>query len=109
MLQEYIDKIPKAFLNFQYIEETLKQYLYIFETITIYRFKGIVDYKFEESDFKKIEKMSLGKLIEIFSRRNNNNELIEKLNELAEKRNFIAHQSYLAVATESDKKDITKK
>ncbi|MFH1856282.1 MAG: hypothetical protein ABH836_03505 [Candidatus Omnitrophota bacterium] len=105
MLQKYLDQIPKAFLNFQFIEEALKLYLYRFEAMAIIRFEGVLYYRFNQSDLKEIEIMPLGKLIKVFERRNNNKDLLKKLKKIRVTRNFIAHQSYV-IATNAKTENI---
>ena len=94
MQQKYIDYIPNVLLVFQYIEEAIRQYLLRCESITAARLHGITKYRISEKD---IDKLSLGGLVDKFKKFNDNDNLIKGLRSIIVERNFIAHQSYVAL------------
>ena len=93
-LENYFDDIPKVLLNFQLLEEALRNYLARCEGFTLVKVKGVIDYKL---DLKYIEKASLGKLVELFEKRNKNTKLIERLSKIVPDRNFFAHEAYTRI------------
>lgn len=99
-LQRYIDELPKALLNFQFLEEALKQYLRRCYFMIASVVRPFVPYSVAPAE--RLEKLSLGRLIKLFRDLNENEELIGKLLEFPRKRNFIAHQAYVAVSSNSD-------
>jgi len=94
MQQKYIDYIPNVLLVFQYIEEAIRQYLLRCEFMTAARLQGIAKYRISEKD---IDKLSLGRLVDEFEKFNCNDDLIKRLRSIVVERNFIAHQSYIAL------------
>ncbi len=103
-LENYFDDIPKVLLNFQHLEEALRQYLMRCEVITLAKTKGVIDYKL---DIKYIEKASLGKLVELFAKRNKNTELFGSLSRIVPDRNFFVHEAYTRVYDKEGKANKT--
>ena len=102
-IDEIIDYAPKAFFTFQFLEETIRQYLLRCEGMTAQRLRGITKYNWEKN-IKEYDKMSLGRLVEQFSRFNDSSELIKKIKNITKDRNFIAHQLYLELYNKGDPK-----
>ena len=91
-IHEYLDSLPSALLEFQYLETMLKFYIRDCDKIIQKSVKNSFHYSVRE---KEIEKMSLRRLIEEFSRRSNRKDIISALRILNKHRNMIAHTAYL--------------
>jgi len=94
MQEKYFESIQNVLLIFQYVEEAIRQYLLRCEFVTAARLQGITKYRISEKD---IDKLSLGRLVDEFEKFNGNDDLIKKLRSIVVERNFIAHQSYIAL------------
>jgi len=94
IVEDYFDDIPKAILNFQLLEEALRNYLARCEAFTLIRTRGIIDFQL---NMKPIDKASLGKLVDLFEKRNKNLELIARLKKIIPDRNFFAHEAYTSI------------
>jgi len=96
MVQEYIRKFPGALLNYQYIEEALKQYIYRTDIMSVSVKHGSIDKKANDKFNNAIKKIPLEILVKMFERRNINIKLIKKLNDLPLKSKIISFQKYLS-------------
>jgi hypothetical protein len=103
--ESYFDDIPKVFLNFQMLEDALRNYLFRCEVFILVKMRGIIDLKF---DLNPIEKASLGKLVDLFEKHNKNIALIERLRKIIPDRNFFAHDAYTHIYDEKGKSNETK-
>jgi hypothetical protein len=92
--REYTKLVPKALIQFQFIEETLKLYLVFTENIISLNTKRYFPYTSSEPAIKKLP---LGKLLSMFTCRNSNKSLQQRLNTIPEKRNFYAHEAYTTI------------
>jgi hypothetical protein len=99
IVQEYMDKLPGALLNFQWIEEALRQYLGRTEFMIASEVIAFMSYKIDTQEF---EKASLGTLLKFFRRRNQNKDLHKLISELVQDRNFCAHAGYLHIHESKD-------
>ena len=96
MVQDYIHKFPNALLNYQYIEEALKQYIFRTDIMEVTKKHGTVDQSINDKFNDAIKKIPLEILVKMFERRNINNKLIKKLNNLPLKTKIISFQKYLS-------------
>ena len=102
----YSNKLQNALLQFQFIEELIKIYLSLVYWIISKKLERQIPFKFSRKD---LEKDSLGKLLEKFAKFNPNDTLINKINQLIQKRNHIAHRAYLIeVEEQEDEKYMSK-
>lgn len=108
MVQEYIQKFPNALLNYQYIEEALKQYIYRTDIMSVAKTNGSFDKIIDEKFNDAINKIPLDMLVKMFERRNINLKLIKKLNGLPLKTKIISFQKYLAGDRSSGDKKLKK-
>jgi len=93
-IEQYLQKLPDALLNFQFIEEFLKMYIaYCYEIITL-RVSSHIPFKYRYKDLKKD---ALGKLVMKFKKINNNDKLIGKIEKIIKDRNYCAHEAYLLI------------
>ena len=89
---EYREAVYRALERFQFIEETLRMYLYLVIQIS----KIELTQHFPVNITKKdLSKLSLGKLSDMFSRFNGNAPLKSSLKDVTPYRNWVAHQSLL--------------
>lgn len=93
MLDQYFDYVPKTLMTFQHLEEAVRQYLMRCEVMIATRMRGITNYKHL---VEKIQKMSLGQLVDRFEMFSDNSSLISEIRVIIQDRNFLAHKSYLA-------------
>lgn len=100
--QEYIDNLPRLLLNYQFIEETLKMYIWRADVIIHSTVKEKIYYR--GFNTKRLSKLPLGRLTEEFRKRTNRNDLIDLLKKIQDQRNFFAHQGYL-LTHEDEKKE----
>ncbi|MFV2059160.1 MAG: hypothetical protein ACC653_00670 [Gammaproteobacteria bacterium] len=105
MVKNYIHKFPDALLNYQYIEEALKQYIYRTDIMVLTEKQGSIDKKTNEKFNDAIKRIPLEMLVKMFERRNINDKLIKKLNDLPLRKKIISFQRYLSGdSTEYDEK-----
>lgn len=95
--KEYSNKIIANLYNFQLIEEALKWYIEVAIKIIKEKLKGIIPYKYSRAC---INSDSIGKLIEKFSKLNNNQGLIGELKGVIKHRNDLAHRGLLITQDE---------
>ena len=81
--------------NFQLIEFTLKVYIAFAYRIIAHSTKDLIPFNYSFSD---VESFPLERLLNIFSKMNENAALIDRLNKLRKERNHIAHESLLVAA-----------
>jgi len=105
MVREFIMKFEteyqlitlRVLSSFQTLEFSLKIYIATAYDLIRKRLKDDIPFKYR---YKDIKKHSLGMLLAIFQKLNNNTELQHRLNKLVEKRNIIAHQALLVAHEE---------
>jgi len=103
--QKFVDEVPRVLLTFQYVEEALRQYMLRANVMIASEVRPFVHYS---HDNRGLQKASFGRLISMFARLNSNTELHRNLTQLVQKRNFCAHQAYLASGGMADvPEDIT--
>ncbi len=96
MAQDYRRKFPNALLNYQYIEEALKQYIYRTDIMSVTEKHGNLDKEIHEHFNDAIKKIPFDLLIKMFERRNFNEKLVRKLNDLPLKTKILSFQKYLS-------------
>jgi len=96
MVEEYRRKFPNALLNYQYIEEALKQYIYRTDLMTVTEQNGSFNNSTDAKLNNAIKKIPLELLVKMFERRNINIKLIKKLNNLPLKARIVSFQEYLS-------------
>jgi uncharacterized protein (DUF1919 family) len=96
MVEEYRRKFPNALLNYQYIEEALKQYIYRTDLMTVTEQNGSFDNSTDVKLNNAIKRIPLELLVKMFERRNINIKLIKKLNDLPLKARIVSFQQYLS-------------
>lgn len=94
--KDHLDELPSALMNFQFLEESLKQYLGRSHVMISTVVKPFLTYSV--SPASRLESWPLGKLIEAFADFNDNQDLLRNLRKLPKIRNFIAHQAYVSVS-----------
>lgn len=99
LLQEYWNKLGNALTNFQFIEEVIKIYLDYSYKIVSENLKEQIPFDFSYEDVKKD---SLRILIRKFKKFNLDKELIKKIGQLIDERNFVAHKAYLMTSVERE-------
>ena len=97
--EKFIDEIPKVLLAFQYVEEALRQYILRANVMITSEVRRFVNYSPHDP---ALQKASFGRLVSLFTRFNSSTELHKSLTRLVEKRNFYAHQAYLAIGGMAD-------
>lgn len=88
----YSNALQMALVDFQYIEECLRLYIYVSYDFIRHKVSDTIPFKFDIPD---LEKDALGKLIEKYSKFSNNDILISELRNLLPERNKIAHRGLL--------------
>ncbi len=96
MVTDYKRKFPNALLNYQYIEEALKQYIYRTDMMAVAEKVGLLDKNTDEKFNEAINKIPVEFLVKMFERRTANNNLIKKLNDLPLKSRIISFQQFLS-------------
>ena len=94
---EYQLRTLRVLSSFQILESSLKIYIATAYDFIRNRLKDDIPFKYR---YKDIKKHSMGMLLTIFQKINNNTELQHRLNKLVEGRNFIAHQALLVAHEE---------
>lgn len=89
---QYINNVSRTIMAFQYLEVMLKLYIRDCDAVIQKSVKELFHYSERE---KEIEKLSLGRLIEEFSKRSNKTECITGMKKLNKLRNEFAHTAYL--------------
>ena len=89
---EYREAVYRALERCQFVEETLRVYLDLAIKIAKIELASHFPVNITRKD---LSKLSLGKLVEIFSRLNGNRSLKLKLKKVTPDRNRVAHQSLL--------------
>lgn len=82
----------KALAQFQLLEESLRSYIVCAYATIRDSTAGVIEFKY---DRKSLERDSLGKLIDKFSRLNSNVALIARLKRVVPERNRLAHEGLL--------------
>lgn len=83
--------ISASLMYFQLIELAIKEYFKLLSEIITEKLKDIIP-----SDFQFYrDRDTLGTLVDIFKKLNNNTELIKELDKIVEDRNIIAHRIHL--------------
>ncbi len=108
MVTDYKHKFPSALLNYQYIEETLKQYIYRSDMMSVAEKVGLLDKNTDEKFNKAINKIPVEFLVKMFERRTTNTNLIKKLNDLPLKTQIISFQNFLSDDTSIIDKKVQK-
>lgn len=90
--KDYQTAIHNALEKCQFVEETLRVYISLVIDIIRKKVGNIFPIRFSEND---LSKLSLGKLVTIFSRLNDNVALKSSLSKITTERNFVAHRSFL--------------
>ena len=98
---EYKSSLVECLGHFQLLESCLKDYLSICHLTIKKRLDGIIPYNFDE---KHHEQQSLERLCESFKKYNDNRALHAEIDKMKNKRNDVAHRSYL-VLIDSDTKE----
>jgi uncharacterized protein (DUF1919 family) len=96
MVKNYIHKFPDALLNYQYIEEALKQYIYRTDIMVVTEKHGSLDKNTNDKFNNAIKKIPMEMLVKMFERRNINLKLIKKLNDLPLRKKIISFQKYIS-------------
>ena len=99
--EEYLDKLPQLLLDYQFIEECLKMYIWRADVIIHLAAKAKIYYR--GFDTKKLAKLPLGRLTEEFRKRTDRDDLLDLLKKIGDERNFFAHQGYLLTHEEHKK------
>jgi hypothetical protein len=81
------------------VEEALRQYMLRANLMIASEVRRFVDYSPNDP---ALQKVSFGRLVSLFARFNSKTDLHKSLKGLVEKRNFYAHQAYLAVGGMAD-------
>jgi hypothetical protein len=98
---EYLELVPKVLMKFQWIEESIRFYIVRTE-LTI---KSHVEkvFRYSTPTLRKLERMSLGQLVDYFACQNGNDALIKRLRDIVEHRNHVAHGGYLLYVDDAGK------
>jgi hypothetical protein len=90
--KDYDKLVARVLLEFQWLEESIRQYLLRTELII----KKKVEPAFGYSDsIDQIWTLPLGKLVELFEKRCENSDLIQRIKAVVTPRNEVAHRSFL--------------
>lgn len=95
--ETYLGDVQTAAIRFQALEEALKIYLTTAFELIRKELDGTVPFHFISKD---IQKEALGSLVRLFAKYSSKAKLVEDLNPLPAKRNYIAHQAYLVSANQ---------
>jgi hypothetical protein len=90
---EYMELVPKVLLDFQWIEEGIKFYVVRAEMAIASHVEKV--FRYTPTVLHKVERMTLGQLVEYFAAHNSNDNLIRRLRAVVKDRNHIAHGGYL--------------
>lgn len=93
MREDYNEKALEILKSFQVLEFALKAY--IVHSYNIIKHRVGVDVRFEYS-YHDIKDDALGALINKFSKLTSDQNLVGKLKQLRDKRNYVAHEAFLA-------------
>ncbi len=103
---EYVQEVHGTLEKCQFVEETLRGYIRLVIDIVNKKVGDIFPVQFNEKD---LSKLSLGRLVNIFSRLSDNSSLKSSLRKITPERNYVAHQSLLFTLGElNDPKHLSK-
>ena len=100
--RQYEKAVHSALERCQFIEETLR--MCIADAIDIAKFQLAPYYPLKWT-YADVSKLSMGKLVDIFCRINDDSKLKKSLNCITNERNYVAHQSLLFTIGESQDKN----
>jgi hypothetical protein len=106
--QEYKEVALDAILAFQVLEELLRQCLERCHMIVTFRLRGWLAYEVTHEDIKR-DARSLGTLIRAFARYCIDAALVDELEQLRERRNYVAHEALLLLSDEKLEDDVSEK
>lgn len=89
---QYQNEVHNALEQCQFVEEILHVYVSLAIDIARLGLKNYFPVRFTEKD---LSKLSLGKLVDIFSRLSDDASLISALKKVRKDRNYVAHRSLL--------------
>jgi|SRR6266540_1494143 len=90
---EYMELVPKVLVDFQWLEEGIKFYVVRAELAIASHVEEV--FRYSPTILHKLERMTLGQLVEYFACHNANDELIRRLRCVVKDRNHVAHGGYL--------------
>jgi len=92
LFETHSKKLSIALMFFQYIEETIKDYLAeVYEIIKI-KLRNQIPFKFS---YKSVQNHSLRRLLTKFEKVNSNKDLIDTIDHLIKDRNYCTHRAYI--------------
>jgi hypothetical protein len=97
--QRYVEAIGHALFAFQLIEEHLKERIAISYGYVALSVSDILPFKYEYAD---VQDASLERLLTIFAKFSENDELLKDLRRLPTNRNYCAHQGLLHALDDGD-------
>lgn len=100
--EKYRKELHNALEKFQFIEETLRMCILSALEIARLELSSYFPIKYKDED---ISKLSLGSLVTIFSKINNDSTLQKDLKNIVKSRNHVAHQSLLFTLGELEDKE----
>ena len=89
---QYQKEVHNALERCQFVEETIRVYVNLAIDIAKLALQSNFPVRFTKKD---LSKLSLGKLVNIFSRLSNDTSLISSLKKVTADRNYVAHRSLL--------------
>ncbi len=104
--RKYCRVVQKVSFNVPYLEELLKVYLEMCFDVGELSLNGRLFFGFCHENVKNL---SLGRLIECYSKYNGNKRLLKLLRDLVKEQNHIAHRAYLLTKEEIHDSDILAK
>ena len=93
--EEFRFRIGSAASRFQFLEEGLKIHLDVCFEIVRRNIQGKLEFRYGDKDLRN---KSLRPLINLFGKYSTNEDLIKRLKDLQDDRNYIAHQAYVMIA-----------
>ena len=104
-MKNYSEILNSVLIDFQFIEEAFKMYISYTDQIIQREVSSFFPYKFTRKD---IDKFTLGKLIDKYSKVSNNTLLVKKAKGLTCERNRLAHQGFLFTYSEQKNESFLK-
>ncbi len=96
-MKNYTEILNRVLIDFQFIEEAFKMYISYTDKIIQREVSSFFPYK---STRKDINKFTLGKLINKYSKVSNNTHLAKRARALTSERNRLAHQGFIFTYSE---------
>jgi len=98
-IDSYFEAVRRCSFQFQWIEVSLKFLIATTQSIMKSKLLGTINYR---PDRERLDKLTLGKLIDTYERFGGDLELVSQMRGLVKERNALAHEAFVLSPAEHD-------